>query len=381
LRAIAAVSVLLTHWRAALFMNYPEIPHGNILLNVAYLVSGMGRQWVIVFFVMSGYLVGGSVLRSVHSGRWSWREYLVTRLTRLYVVLLPALLLGGAADWAGMHLPGASVFYNGHTGMGSQHFDIHSTLTLPVLLANAVFLQTISLRGGAIPTFGTNEPLWSLSNEFWYYIAFPLLVLGTAKAQRWKSRVGLGASLLALGWFVGPDIALLGVAWLMGALIPYLPTIPAKRRWQRRIAIAAVMALFAGAIVFAALHKSVGIQLLLGVAVALLIWVILNCATGPLPSGYVWLAQRGARSSYTLYLMHVPMLILIKASLHLPQASPSLRALPVAMVVLIAVIVYAQIVYELFEKNTGRVRNWIKSLVIGTGTQFNRHLKSLSFHD
>lgn len=116
------------------------------------------------FFVMSGYLVGGSVLRSVHFGRWSWREYLVIRLTRLYVVLLPALLLGGAADWIGMHLTGDNAFYNGHTRMGSQHFDIHSTLTLLVLLGNGVFLQTISLPGmdgRAIPTFGTNEPLWS----------------------------------------------------------------------------------------------------------------------------------------------------------------------------------------------------------------------------
>lgn len=207
-----------------------------------------------------------------------------------------------------------------------------------------------------------------LSNEFWYYMAFPLLVLGTAKAQRWQSRVGFVVSLVALGWFVGPNIALLGVAWLMGALIPYLPTIPSKSHWWRRMAIAAVMALFGGAIVFAALHKSVGNERLLGVVVALLIWAILNCATGPLPPRYVWLDKRGARSSYTLYLTHVPMLIFIKASLHLPQAYPSLRALPVTMVVLIAVIAYAQIVYELLEKHTGRVGNWVKSLVIGTGT-------------
>src|SRR5579871_6819595 len=96
LRGFAALSVLLNHWRGAFFADYSSLAHQNPLMAAAYVASGLGHQWVIVFFVMSGYLVGGSVIRSVTEGRWSWSSYLLARLTRLYVVLLPALLLGGA---------------------------------------------------------------------------------------------------------------------------------------------------------------------------------------------------------------------------------------------------------------------------------------------
>ena len=75
LRGFAAFSVLLNHWRDAFFVDYSSLSHHNPLLAVGYLVAGLGHAWVIVFFVMSGYLVGGSVLRSMSSGRWSWRSF------------------------------------------------------------------------------------------------------------------------------------------------------------------------------------------------------------------------------------------------------------------------------------------------------------------
>jgi peptidoglycan/LPS O-acetylase OafA/YrhL len=113
------------------------------------------------------------------------------------------------------------------------------------------------------------------------------------------------------------------------------------------------------------LWLSLAATLLLGVVVTLLIWVTLRCAKGPLPSGYVWLARRAAHSSYTLYLVQMPMLIFLKASLHLPRAVPNLRGFMVGIVVLVAILLYAQLLYELFEKNTHRVREWLAPCVLG----------------
>jgi peptidoglycan/LPS O-acetylase OafA/YrhL len=367
LRGFAAFSVLLSHWRDALYVDYSAIGHHNPLISVVYLLTGLGHQWVIVFFVMSGYLVGGSVVRSVSKGTWSWRGYLLTRLTRLYIVLLPALLLGGAADWAGMHVPGTEAIYSGRAGMHELTFDLHTTLTPQTLAANGLFLQTIALPGMGghhIPTFGSNGPLWSLSNEFWYYMAFPLLVLLLAINKPRRLRVACGLGLAAWGWFVGAPIALLGVTWIMGVAITYLPALSARSPWRRALAIAAAMALFAIGMVIAKLHSSLGTELLLGALVTLLIWVTLHCATAPLPSIYVWLAQRSARSSYTLYLIHVPILLFLKASLHLPRAFPDGQGLLVRVALLAAIVLYAQLVYALFEKNTDYVRNWIKPYVM-----------------
>jgi len=368
LRGLAAFSVLLAHWRDAFFVDYPMVPRHNPLVSIAYVVTGMGHQWVIVFFVMSGYLVGGSVLRSVKSGRWSWRGYMLTRLTRLYIVLLPALLVGGAIDWAGMHLRGAHALYSGQSGMHALSVNVYSTLTWPILLGNSLFLQTIALPGMGgreFPIFGSNGPLWSLSNEFWYYIAFPLLVLLVAKGWSWWTRAVYSVAILAWGWFVGATIASLGIAWLMGVIITVLPPFPASRSWTRGLAMFFAMAVVLCGLAFGKAHDYLPANLMLGSAVTFLIWVTLYCATAPLPVLYVRVAQRAARSSYTLYLVHLPMLIFLKAFFHLPRTIPNWHNCLIATVVLVGILIYAQIVYEFFEKNTDRVRDWIKPYVMG----------------
>ncbi len=366
LRGFAAFSVLLGHCRNFLFLPRLELVHHNPLLDIAYLISGLGPQWVIVFFVLSGYLVGGSVLRSVATGRWSWRGYLFTRLTRLYAVLLPALLLGGILDCAGMHL----VDMQAHYAILTLDPRMHVDLTFPTLAANCLFLQNIKLPdivGNSFPVYGTNIPLWSLCNEFWYYLAFPLLVLLLAKGRSWRVRVACGLCLLVWELFVGSGIALAGIPWLMGVLITYLPPFPARGNWTRRIAIGTALVLLAiGLVVAARTQHQFGwiSDALLGLIVTFLIWVTLHCATKPLPTLYVKVAQRSARSSYTLYLTHFPLLIFLRASLHLPRTVPSWHLFLIAVCVLSVVVLYSQLVYELFEKNTDRMRKCIKHFVM-----------------
>jgi len=170
LRGVAALGVFTSHWRDCFFRDYSQLHVHNPLIAAAYFMSGIGHEWVIVFFVLSGYLVGGSVLRQTLQGRWSWSEYALHRLTRLYIVLIPALLLGGAIDLIGLRLFGTSDVYTAHHGMKLMLEAPASHLTVGTLLGNYVFLQVI-----LVPVFGSNGPLWSLGYEFWYYIAFPLL--------------------------------------------------------------------------------------------------------------------------------------------------------------------------------------------------------------
>jgi peptidoglycan/LPS O-acetylase OafA/YrhL len=177
--------------------------------------------------------------------------------------------------------------------------------------------------------------------------------------------VGLGLGALALGWFVGLPIVLLGIPWLLGALILYLPTLPVHNPWMRAAAIAQAMALVGVGLVIGKFHYSLAADVLIGVLVTLLIWVTLDCAPASLPSWYVWLSQRAARSSYTLYLIHVPALIFLKASLHLPRAYPAGRALLVNLAVLIGIVIYAQLIYLVFERNTDRLRSWLRPYVMG----------------
>jgi len=371
LRGFAAFSVLLNHWRDALFVDYSSLSHHNPLIAIAYLIAGLGHAWVIVFFVMSGYLVGGSVLRSVNSDRWSWRSYLLARGTRLYMVLIPALLLGGALDWSGMHLAGSQILYSGHSGMHALTANVHATLTLPILFGNMLFLQTSSLPSvlhHSVPTFGSNGPLWSLCNEFWYYIAFPIAVLLFTEGRSWRARFVCVLSLIFWAILLGTDIVLLGVPWLMGVAIAYLPAVPAQKRGVRRMVVASSLVLLAGGLTLDKKLNSLSGDLILGVVVSILIWVILHCATDPVTHAYQRMARRAGHSSYTLYLVHLPLLIFLKAFLHLPRSVPGWNSCLVSVGLLIPILIYAQVIYALFEKHTDRLRNWLKPYVLGRST-------------
>ena len=100
-RGIAAFVVFFGHARE-IFLASPTVALLGTATSRATQASGprttWGHQAVIVFFVLSGLLVGGSVIRDVRNGRWSWRKYLVQRVTRLWIVLLTAILIGWGLD-------------------------------------------------------------------------------------------------------------------------------------------------------------------------------------------------------------------------------------------------------------------------------------------
>jgi peptidoglycan/LPS O-acetylase OafA/YrhL len=195
LRGLAALSVMFSHWWDVSFANYESVTRPNLLLSAAYAYSTFSHGWVIVFFALSGYLVGGSVLRARRNSTWSWRAYLLTRCTRIYVVLLPALLLGCALDRAGMHQPGGEPIYGGKSGIHALYNDVHPGMTPQDFLKNVLFLDTHRASG-----FGSNGPLWSLSHEFWYYIGFPFLVVALSKGEKlWVRSAGAAHLLFSPG--------------------------------------------------------------------------------------------------------------------------------------------------------------------------------------
>ena len=93
IRALAAGAVCISHLRNLMFVDYRRMSGTGLAGKAFYFLSNYGHTAVIVFFLLSGYFVGGSVLRQVEAGTWSWQRYLTERLSRLWIVLIPALLL------------------------------------------------------------------------------------------------------------------------------------------------------------------------------------------------------------------------------------------------------------------------------------------------
>jgi peptidoglycan/LPS O-acetylase OafA/YrhL len=355
IRGLAALEVAMGHLRAFLFDGYSSLEHAGILTNVFYYLTGFTHQSVTVFFVLSGYLVGGSVLAARSEG--FFLRYSVQRLSRLWIVLLPCLVATAAWNILGYHAGGAE-FLNGK-------LDSHTFIVLPVhtdirtFMGNLFFLQTI-----VTPVYGDNIPLWSLANEFWYYVIFPLLYFGIKKETRntWIIRglcIALGiAILIALPW----GIRLGFVAWLAGTAVAACEKHGIDKifcsKWYGFTALLACGGLFA-------YSRQVRIpDYMLGLGFAVAMPVFLRCPSPPkmVAALAAWLAD----FSYTLYLAHFPLVTFMWYGIfHSQQLQPSWTAIGRFGFSALVVIGYSFGLSLIFERNTDRLRRFIMRHLTG----------------
>lgn len=97
----AAFLVVLSHVRHLILIDYKDIEYKSIFIKGFYFITGLGHEAVVVFFVISGFLVGGLTVRK-WSVKLSYKDYFAARFSRIYSVLIPALLLGAGLDWIGL---------------------------------------------------------------------------------------------------------------------------------------------------------------------------------------------------------------------------------------------------------------------------------------
>jgi len=185
LRFGAALLVLLSHWA------YPRFTGTGYLWLRDF---NLGSDAVVVFFVLSGLVIAYAADRKDKSGR----QFLFNRATRLYSVVLPALVLTFLIDRAGAMLwPSAYV--------GWWYNDLSAPL---FFLSGLTFSNEWGIWGLRL---GTNGPFWSLSYEVAYYALF-------AAAIYLRGAVRI-LTLFSLVLLVGFKPLLLLPAWLMGVAV------------------------------------------------------------------------------------------------------------------------------------------------------------------
>lgn len=289
LRWLSAVAVLLGHAREVLFVRDFPLQDLPVWAKLFYGVTNFQKEAVVVFFVLSGVLVGGKLVDYAAQPEFPVGRYAVERLTRLYVVLLPALALSLVPLLSGACAAG---------GMGAW-------------LAALVFLQDI-----AAPAPSCNEPLWSLANEFWYYALGLLVMLGPRRPLAWLGAVAALCGLLVADNAVdGRNVVLYAPIWAMGmlALSPALP------RLNPLIAAVAL----AVALILARTHLLDGLFWLRDVFIAAALVLLLNAVAAlppvPVAPGLLRWGRGLAGFSFSLYLTHWPVLLVIRQSaLHAP---------------------------------------------------------------
>lgn len=212
LRFLSAVLVVLFH------ANYDRFYAGRVPF------AGAGLDAVMVFFVLSGFVIA-------HTARHKDRDlgtFALNRLSRLYSVALPALILTVLLDQIGRQID--PVLYDGPWYADSE----------PVLrfLAALFFLNEIWFE--SIRPF-SNGPYWSLAFEAWYYVLFAVAF--------YMSGFKRVLALAAVALFIGPKILLLLPVWLLGCLL---------ERLQNRVRMpeTTALCLFYGSLMVLVLHGS-----------------------------------------------------------------------------------------------------------------------------
>ncbi|MBS0644218.1 MAG: acyltransferase [Acetobacteraceae bacterium] len=320
-RWISALAVVVSHVCGLLLFNPDRVPEPSAALTAFFSLRNAGHVAVVIFFVLSGYLVGGIELARILDGqRFSVRRYAVQRVSRIYVVLIPALLLTLLFDGLGQSLFKNSLLYTtwAADGIDSLKYVIAERHDAATLGGNILMLQTI-----AVPPFGSNGPLWSLANECWYYLIFGLVLMALSAGRSLLSRgAALATAVVAIG-VLPYTISWWFAIWLFGAGLALLDRYRRGLAFRPALAIAvAGLGLCLYAMTWphplAALPDSMrpAVGWLLDCVVALSFGVVLLSAKNAAWSRWRRMHAALAGFSFSLYLVHFPALILLGAAAH-----------------------------------------------------------------
>ena len=351
MRGLAAVMVLGDHWRNFFFVDFGEdnLPQKKMFV-LPYVLTTAGHQAVVIFFVLSGFFISGSVLRMLQSHSWTWRGYATHRLVRLWIVVVPGLMLCAAWDGLGLSLHATHALYFGDAANHLMH-DVADQRKVTYFVGNLFFLQ-----GKSVPTFGSDAALWSLANEFWYYLLFPLALIAAWKRQKTTKRVLCCLLFLAICFWLRGDFLALFPIWLAGAVISVLPRIPlwAGVRWA---AVVLYVPLVLTMAVFRGFFDLLLLDYLLTLATGVLLWVLLS-ATSRAPNNLLVNAIRIlARGSFSLYILHMPILAFLAAYLvGNARWQPTAAHIAAGMAILACTIIYSFVIAYFTEFRTDVVR-------------------------
>jgi len=199
-RFIAAVAVVLAH-----------LVHFNIATgDWVKWIPASGRDAVILFFLLSGYVISYTCKRKNDS----LKSYAIARATRVYSVALPIILLTVLVDLIGIE-------FNPDNYSGLYQYAKLS-IYIPLHLSFLGEIWTLSEQPFTVP------PYWSLGYEVWYYVLFAALYFYSG-----IKRIIIFSVLFI---FVGYKLWLLFPLWLAGVWLYHNHT-----RWLLHQAVANII--------------------------------------------------------------------------------------------------------------------------------------------
>ena len=299
-------------------------------------------------------------------------DYFVHRFSRIYTALVPALIAGFVLDRLGISFFDQSGIYQHPDFFYSNEFgnNLSKHLTLLTFIGNLLSLQTIT-----VSTFGSNGPLWSLANEWWYYVVFGFAMVAFRPGPM-LTRVSAGGASLAVMLALPSEISLWFIVWGIGAGAAVL-----DRYWAGRSfyvgSMIALTCLIAVRFAYREIHTEL-VEFMLDLTVALEYSAALLCAKNRTGQRKLWTVNRRLASfSYSVYLVHFPTMVLAAAVLKdvfgISFSRPPSAATLLYMAALLVIIYgYAWTFGSITEAHTDTVRSWLSGMISGLRYRIHR---------
>jgi len=176
----------------AAFLVYLYHSNQRFLSEAILPASNYGHSSVIVFFVLSGFVI--AYVASTKETEFA--RFAASRISRVFSVAVPAILFTVLLDTFGRRL-----YPEIYSAYPYDQFILRALGS--VLMANEVWFVSI--------TSFSNVPYWSISYEWWYYVSFALVTFLPRKTG--------GMLMLGLMFLIGPKLILLAPIWWLGVLL------------------------------------------------------------------------------------------------------------------------------------------------------------------
>jgi hypothetical protein len=205
LRWLSALLAVSYHVRFLLFCNYAQSRHNGVLVDVFYFVTSLGREAFVVYMVLSGLLLGGlPQRRPTHGAADPWPA-LRRKLRKLFLVLVPALVVGGVLDATGSRVFAEAGIYA--SPLLPEFAPSHLS---PVAFAGNLLM----LQGIAVPGYGSNAMLFLIAYECWACLVYGLVVLPDPNRRLAGLLAAYGVAVAITG--LAPEFPAYFAAWLVG---------------------------------------------------------------------------------------------------------------------------------------------------------------------
>ncbi len=316
-RWLSAFLVLIHHIRHIVFVDLKDVHQSTFFVKLFYFFTGFGHEAVVIFFVLSGLLVGGLTFdKWLNEEKKLMFQYFIHRFFRIYIVYAPVLVIGYFIDNIGLNYFDDSMLYSRSPQYKTLSLDtiIKDNLGFDVFLCNLFMLQGID-----VGVLGSNGPLWSLSYEWWYYCLWGAF-LGVFFFNGSKRFIYLVFCLFVV-IFLPEKILLWMVIWLLGVFSYFLAKKEIKFKVFKYISVFVFIALLTvsrfDALYFvldgvSGLYIDFLTDFLLGVSYGFVLICFYGVESYFSSSFNSFLAS----FSYSLYLVHFPFIVFVVAVLN-----------------------------------------------------------------